>query len=532
MMSSSSGYFSAGSAGSAAAAAAAAPAAAAVAAPLSTLAPLPSRTSTISSAAAAAGGRAASAAFTNDNDDNLAELAEIVNFAAAAVSSSNALPPPPPPPPTTTRTTTTTTTKAPAAAAASATKPPATLPLPIEERVRQVKTEAGGIWIHGEPSSTVEPGFRAIICLDAKPVVLPTYLGLPTPTGPHDSLRHSVFLQRTSNPNEMFGRWAEDEAADAAAAEVNSNNANIAAAAATGGGANRQQRSRLTMRIRLDEYLTLLGVVREEWKLLETGLTSAARQLSGLDQPMPIDPLMAYLGFGTCIERTRMGPRFVMHAFLESRYAASAGIRIQLELLPTSPSQVVQRMEVPFPTLVAMATKSLSSLADLYERWYFSLSPQQRQQQERRLLQCSIQQHPPPLPLQQQPLRQQSSSSSSPCLASSESTTATTAATDGKGRIDSGSNSRHQRGDLNPSRKRSASSAGTSPERDLLGSATATPPPSGSRGNGGSSSSTAGGKPSSSPQRKGGSSSSNSSGNNKTDDRRNKRHRQEQRGGL
>jgi hypothetical protein len=171
--------------------------------------------------------------------------------------------------------------------------------LPIEERLRHFKTEAGGIWIHGEPSSTVEPGFRAIICLDAKPVVLPTYLGLPTPTGPHDSLRHSVFLQRTSNPNEMFGRWAEDEAADAAAAEVNSNNANIAAAAATGGGANRQQRSRLTMRIRLDEYLTLLGLVREEWKLLETGLTSAARQLSGLDQPMPIDPLMAYLGFGT-----------------------------------------------------------------------------------------------------------------------------------------------------------------------------------------------------------------------------------------
>ncbi len=54
-----------------------------------------------------------------------------------------------------------------------------------------------------------------------------------------------------------------------------------------------------------------------------------------------------------------------MHAFLESCYAALAGIQIQLELMPSLPGQAVQRMEVPFPSLVAMAMKSQSSLADI-----------------------------------------------------------------------------------------------------------------------------------------------------------------------
>jgi hypothetical protein len=358
------GYFSV----AATAAAAAAAGSGAPVPSLSTLAPLPTRSSTVSSAAAAV---AVAAVAADDNGDNLEELAEIVNSAAATASASASASGSNP---------TTMTTKATVSPAGAAVpKLPAALPLPIEERWRMVETDVGGIWIHGEPSSTIEPGFRALICVDAKPVVLPAYLGLPTPTatGSQDSLRHSVFLQRTANPNEMFGRWVEAEATDDAAAAAAE--ADDAAAAAT----DRRSRSRLTLRIGLDEYLTLLGVVRDEWKQLETGLTSAARQLSDLDQPVSIDPLMQYLGFGTCIDGIRMGPRLVMRSFLESRFAASAGIRIQLELLPSSPGQVVQRMEVPFPSLVAMATKSRSSLGDLYERWYNSLLPQQRQQQER-----------------------------------------------------------------------------------------------------------------------------------------------------
>jgi hypothetical protein len=236
----------------------------------------------------------------------------------------------------------------------------------------------------------------------------------------------------------MFGRWVEAEATDNAAAAAE---ADDAAAAAT----DRRSRSRLTLRIGLDEYLTLLGVVRDEWKQLETGLTSAARQLSDLDQPVSIDPLMQYLGFGTCIDGIRMGPRLVMRSFLESRFAASVGIRIQLELLPSSPGQVVQRMEVPFPSLVAMATKSRSSLGDLYERWYNSLSSQQRQQQERGRLQHSFQPPPPPLPLQQSSL-----SLSTPPAA----TLTTTAGGSvgggggGLGKSGDGYDSRRQRGDL------------------------------------------------------------------------------------
>lgn len=68
----------------------------------------------------------------------------------------------------------------------------------------------------------------------------------------------------------MFGRWVVDEATNATAAAAAEADANNAAAA------TRQSQSRLTMRIGLDEYLTLLGMVRDEWKLLETGLTSAA----------------------------------------------------------------------------------------------------------------------------------------------------------------------------------------------------------------------------------------------------------------
>jgi hypothetical protein len=113
--------------------------------------------------------------------------------------------------------------------------------LPIEERTYLVKKEAGGIWIHREPSSTIDPGFQEIICLDAKPVVLPASLGLPMLAGPQDSLRHSVSLQRTTSPNKMSGWWVEYEAVDSAAAEVDSNtNANAAAG---------QRRSRLMLRI-------------------------------------------------------------------------------------------------------------------------------------------------------------------------------------------------------------------------------------------------------------------------------------------
>ncbi len=53
--------------------------------------------------------------------------------------------------------------------------------------------------------------------------------------------------------------------------------------------------------------------------MMESRLTIMAQQLNHLDHPVLIYPLMVYLGYGTCLLGARMGSRFVMQTFLESR---------------------------------------------------------------------------------------------------------------------------------------------------------------------------------------------------------------------
>ena len=62
---------------------------------------------------------------------------------------------------------------------------------PFDSRVYRIKAKSEGIWIHGEASSAFDPGFRAIVCLDARPTWFPQFLGLPTDL---ESYRYLVYL--------------------------------------------------------------------------------------------------------------------------------------------------------------------------------------------------------------------------------------------------------------------------------------------------------------------------------------------------
>ncbi len=66
---------------------------------------------------------------------------------------------------------------------------------PFEECVYRVQTKSGGICLHKEASSAFDPGFRAIICLDAQPASLLSCLGLLPDL---DLYRYLVFLQQTA----------------------------------------------------------------------------------------------------------------------------------------------------------------------------------------------------------------------------------------------------------------------------------------------------------------------------------------------
>jgi hypothetical protein len=118
-------------------------------------------------------------------------------------------------------------------------------------------SEESAIFWHGDASSAVEPGFQAIICLKDRPIKVPTSLGLRQ----LDSYRHQVFLQRTEGPNQMFGRWCDDEAQDKQEA---------AAAANDDDDDNPFKCNRRTLRLRLDDYLDYLAMLQDKWQTLES----------------------------------------------------------------------------------------------------------------------------------------------------------------------------------------------------------------------------------------------------------------------
>jgi hypothetical protein len=234
---------------------------------------------------------------------------------------------------------------------------------PFEDRVYQVRGRPGGIWLHGEPSSALEPGFRAIICLEARPASLPSYLGLPTDL---DSYRYQVFLQRTAGPNEMFGRWTEDEAKDEGRAGVNNDDPCPLI-------------GRRTLRLHLHEYLSLLTLVREEWQAIETRLPATARQLQNSDQPVPTDPGVSYVGEGgVAIFRARMKDRIFFQARLDSDHPVTSHIWGRLDVRKTNNNAALtgknfHRMEIPFSALVAVAVRYHTLYADLLNQWNNSL---------------------------------------------------------------------------------------------------------------------------------------------------------------
>ena len=218
-----------------------------------------------------------------------------------------------------------------------------------------------GIFVHGLPSSATESGFRAFICLGTNPPFIPSCLGIK-PAADLDALYHSVFLQVTRSPNEMFGCWAEDEAKD------------------EGRGADGRTRlrfNRKTLRIRLGEYLALLKLVREEQKTLEARLLATARQLNDQDQLVPYHPpLVSFCGVGTGTFRSDVGNRLFFFAHLESRQAAiAAGIQTRLELREGGQTRV---LEIPYGTLLRLATESHPFLADLLENWHHNAVNQLR----------------------------------------------------------------------------------------------------------------------------------------------------------
>ena len=234
---------------------------------------------------------------------------------------------------------------------------------PFDSRVYRIKAKSEGIWIHGEASSAFDPGFRAIVCLDARPAWYPQFLGLPTDL---ESYRYLVFLQRTVGPNEMFGRWIEDEAKDA--------------------GELREGRSligRRTLRMHVHEYLSLLTLVREEWQAIETRLAATARQLGSKDQPVATDPGVSFVGeSGVATFQARLKDRLFFEARLDSDHPVASNIWVRLDVRnnPAAPGTEFHRMEIPFSALVAVAVRYHTFYEDLLDKWGNSLrlAPQQR----------------------------------------------------------------------------------------------------------------------------------------------------------
>ena len=234
---------------------------------------------------------------------------------------------------------------------------------PFDSRVYRIKAKSEGIWIHGEASSAFDPGFRAIVCLDARPAWFPQFLGLPTDL---ESYRYLVFLQRTVGPNEMFGRWIEDEAKDA--------------------GELREGRSligRRTLRMHVHEYLSLLTLVREEWQAIETRLAATARQLGSKDQPVATDPGVSFVGeSGVATFQARLKDRLFFEARLDSDHPVASNIWVRLDIRnnAAAPGTEFHRMEIPFSALVAVAVRYHTFYEDLLDKWGNSLrlAPQQR----------------------------------------------------------------------------------------------------------------------------------------------------------
>lgn len=227
---------------------------------------------------------------------------------------------------------------------------------PFDSRVYRIKAKSEGIWIHGEASSAFDPGFRAIVCLDARPTWFPQFLGLPTDL---ESYRYLVFLQRTVGPNEMFGRWIEDEAKDA--------------------GELREGRSligRRTLRMHVHEYLSLLTLVREEWQAIETRLAATARQLGSKDQPVATDPGVSFVGeSGVATFQARLKDRLFFEARLDSDHPVASNIWVRLDVRnnPAAPGTEFHRMEIPFSALVAVAVRYHTFYEDLLDKWGNSL---------------------------------------------------------------------------------------------------------------------------------------------------------------
>ena len=231
---------------------------------------------------------------------------------------------------------------------------------PFDSRVYRIKAKSEGIWIHGEASSAFDPGFRAIVCLDARPTWFPQFLGLPTDL---ESYRYLVFLQRTVGPNEMFGRWIEDEAKDA--------------------GELREGRGRRTLRMHVHEYLSLLTLVREEWQAIETRLAATARQLGSKDQPVATDPGVSFVGeSGVATFQARLKDRLFFEARLDSDHPVASNIWVRLDVRNNAAAAGTDfhRMEIPFAALVAVAVRYHTFYEDLLDKWGNSLRlpPQQR----------------------------------------------------------------------------------------------------------------------------------------------------------
>jgi len=299
-------------------------------------------------------------AIANPPPMSSTELDELVALAAAIItvpSASSSTPPPsdaavataPAPAP------------APAAAAAAAAAPVARSRFPLE-----VTADDGSIFWHGEVSSSTEPGFQAIICLRDRPLKLVPSLELPL----QESYRHCVFLQRTEGPNQMFGPWCEDEAQDEREA---------AAAAA----ANLLHCDRLTLRLRLDDYLDLLALLQQEWGSYESLLMSTARQLAAVDQPVKIAPKVRMRGQG--VVRVRrwigVGRRLRLSAEVDTRSvnnaaAASGGIQMQLEVF--SEGGPSKKMTVPLSSLAALVVDCEAFIHDLRQMWRNSLCDSRR----------------------------------------------------------------------------------------------------------------------------------------------------------
>ncbi len=228
---------------------------------------------------------------------------------------------------------------------------------PFDSRVYRIKAKSEGIWIHGEASSAFDPGFRAIVCLDARPAWYPQFLGLPTDL---ESYRYLVFLQRTVGPNEMFGRWIDDEAKDNA-------------------GELREGRSligRRTLRMHVHEYLSLLTLVREEWQAIETRLAATARQLGSKDQPVATDPGVSFVGeSGVATFQARLKDRLFFEARLDSDHPVASNIWVRLDVRnnPAAPGTEFHRMEIPFSALVAVAVRYHTFYEDLLDKWGNSL---------------------------------------------------------------------------------------------------------------------------------------------------------------